>query len=74
MIQQLEVMNGHPLLQQAALDAVRQWRYQPTLLNGDPWKLTRPLTYFFSQPVVRAACRSWDRRATPRSNISKHSR
>jgi len=37
-------MNGHPLLQQAALDAVRQWRYQPTLLNGIPWKLTRPLT------------------------------
>src|SRR5256886_2967044 len=24
------------LLQQAALDAVRQWRYQPTLLNGEP--------------------------------------
>jgi periplasmic protein TonB len=35
-IQSLEVMNGHPLLQQAALDAVRQWRYQPTLLNGEP--------------------------------------
>jgi protein TonB len=34
-IQSLEVMSGHPLLQQAALDAVRQWRYQPTLLNGD---------------------------------------
>src|SRR5229473_2162923 len=29
-------LNGHPLLQQSALDAVRQWRYQPTLLNGDP--------------------------------------
>ena len=35
-IQQLEVMNGHPLLQQAALDAVRQWRYKPTLLSGIP--------------------------------------
>src|SRR5207247_1697532 len=28
-ITSLEVMSGHPLLQQAALDAVRQWRYQP---------------------------------------------
>src|ERR1700760_4778151 len=28
-VEQLEVMSGHPLLVQAALDAVRQWRYQP---------------------------------------------
>ena len=35
-IQDLKVMSGHPLLVKAALDAVRQWRYQPTLLNGDP--------------------------------------
>ena len=35
-IQQLEVVNGHPLLVQSALDAVRRWRYKPTLLNGDP--------------------------------------
>ena len=33
---QLEVVSGHPLLVQAALDAVRQWRYQATTLNGDP--------------------------------------
>jgi protein TonB len=35
-IESLRVMSGHPLLVQAALDAVRQWVYQPTLLNGDP--------------------------------------
>ncbi len=35
-VQQLEMVNGHPLLVQSALDAVRQWRYQPTLLNGEP--------------------------------------
>ena len=29
-------MSGHPLLIQAALTAVRTWRYQPTLLNGVP--------------------------------------
>ena len=35
-IDNLEVVSGHPLLIQSALDAVRQWRYQPTLLNGVP--------------------------------------
>jgi protein TonB len=35
-IQSLAVISGHPVLVQAALDAVRQWRYQPTLLNGLP--------------------------------------
>lgn len=35
-IKNLEVISGHPLLTAAALDAVRQWSYQPTLLNGDP--------------------------------------
>ncbi len=33
-IQKLEVMGGHPLLIPAALQAVKQWRYKPTLLNG----------------------------------------
>jgi len=47
-IQQLEVMNGHPLLQQAALDAVRQWRYQPTLLNGDPVEVDTTIDVIFS--------------------------
>ena len=35
-VQNLTVAKGHPLLVQAALDAVRQWRYKPTLLNGEP--------------------------------------
>jgi protein TonB len=35
-IQQLTVVSGHPLLIPAALEAVKQWRYKPTLLNGEP--------------------------------------
>jgi len=35
-IQKLEVISGHPLLAPAALEAVKQWVYQPTLLNGEP--------------------------------------
>ena len=33
---ELKVVSGHPLLIQSALDAVKQWRYQPTMLNGSP--------------------------------------
>lgn len=35
-IQQLQVISGHPLLIPNALDAVKQWVYKPTLLNGEP--------------------------------------
>ncbi len=35
-MQNVVVISGPPLLQQAALDAVRTWRYRPYLLNGDP--------------------------------------
>jgi protein TonB len=29
-------VSGPPVLQQAAIDAVKQWRYRPYLLNGEP--------------------------------------
>jgi protein TonB len=45
---QLEVLNGHPLLVQAALDAVRQWRYQPTLLNNEPVEVITTVDVVFS--------------------------
>jgi protein TonB len=35
-IQNLTVVSGHPMLVQSALEAVKQWLYKPTLLNGDP--------------------------------------
>ena len=35
-IRNLQVISGHPLLTAAALDAVKQWLYQPTLLNEEP--------------------------------------
>jgi periplasmic protein TonB len=47
-IRELEVLSGHPLLQQAALDAVRQWRYQPTLLNGEPVEVDTTIDVIFS--------------------------
>jgi len=35
-IENLRVMSGPQMLQQAALDAVKQWRYRPYLLNSEP--------------------------------------
>jgi protein TonB len=35
-IEDLRVLSGHPLLVKEALDSVSQWRYAPTLLNGEP--------------------------------------
>jgi periplasmic protein TonB len=35
-VQNLQLINGHPMLIQAATEAVRQWIYRPTLLNGEP--------------------------------------
>jgi periplasmic protein TonB len=35
-IQDLQVISGHPLLVQAAINAVRQWRYRPYYLNDQP--------------------------------------
>lgn len=47
-IQSLRVISGHPLLVKAAVDAVRQWRYRPTLLNGQPVEVIAPITVTFS--------------------------
>jgi len=46
-IEQLKVLKGHPLLVKAALEAVRQWRYQPTLLNGEPVEVITEITVNF---------------------------
>jgi protein TonB len=35
-VTELRVLEGHPLLTGAAVDAVGQWRYEPYLLNGQP--------------------------------------
>ena len=47
-VEQLEVISGHPLLVQAALDAVRQWKYQPTTLNGEAVEVDTTIDVIFS--------------------------
>lgn len=46
-ITSLEVVSGHPLLVQSALEAVRQWRYRPTLLNGEPVEVETTISVEF---------------------------
>jgi periplasmic protein TonB len=43
----LEVVSGHPLLVQAALDAVHQWRYRPTYLGAEPVEVETTITVIF---------------------------
>ena len=44
----LQVISGHPLLIKAAVDAVRQWIYRPTLLNGQPVEVIAPIDVRFT--------------------------
>jgi periplasmic protein TonB len=46
-IENLRAVNGHPILIQAALDAVRQWKYKPYILNGEPVEVETQITVKF---------------------------
>jgi periplasmic protein TonB len=46
-IEQLQVLSGHPMLNQAALDAVKQWRFRPYILNGQPIEVETEITVNF---------------------------
>lgn len=46
-IQDLKVLSGEPVLVKAATEAVRQWRYRPTLLNGKPASVVTTVTVEF---------------------------
>jgi TonB family protein len=47
-VKNLEVLSGHPLLVPSALDAVRQWVYQTTLLNGNPVEVVTQIDVNFT--------------------------
>lgn len=44
----LRVLQGNPLLAPAAVEAVQQWRYRPTLLNGQPVEILTTITVNFT--------------------------
>jgi periplasmic protein TonB len=46
-IENLAWVNGHPMLSSAAIAAVRQWRYRPYMLNGEPVEVETEITVNF---------------------------
>ena len=46
-IQSLSVVRGHPILVEAAMEAVRQWRYKPYMLNDEPVEVETFITVNF---------------------------
>lgn len=47
-IRNLQLVDGNPLLTRAAMEAVEQWVYQPTLLNGEPVEVIAPIEVNFT--------------------------
>jgi protein TonB len=47
-IENLRVVSGPPMLQQAALDAVKTWRYRPYLLGGEPVEVETTVNVIFT--------------------------
>ncbi|MFN3322078.1 MAG: energy transducer TonB [Bryobacteraceae bacterium] len=47
-IQNLQLVSGHPLLIPSATEAVKQWVYQPTLLNGEPVEVVTQIDVNFT--------------------------
>jgi protein TonB len=47
-VENLEVISGHPLLASAALDAVKNWVYETTLLNGNPVEVVTQIDVNFT--------------------------
>jgi len=47
-VHDVSLVSGHPLLVAPAKDAVKQWVYQPTLLNGEPVEVVTQVDVTFS--------------------------
>jgi TonB family protein len=54
-VEDLHVVTGQALLQDAALSAVRTWRYRPYLVNGEPVKVQTTINVVFTLSVLSAA-------------------
>ena len=47
-IENLHLVSGHPMLAPAAIEAVKQWRYRPYILNGEPVEVETQITVNFT--------------------------
>ena len=44
----MDIISGHPMLVKAAQEAVRKWKYRPTLLNGEPVEVDTTIDVIFT--------------------------
>lgn len=49
-VSNVKILRGHPILSQSAVEAVQQWRYGPTLLNGKPIPVISTVEVSFAFP------------------------
>ena len=47
-IQNLRLISGHPMLAPSAIEAIKQWRYKPYILNGEPVEVDTTITFNFT--------------------------
>ena len=57
-ISNVQLVSGHPLLVAAAQEAVKQWTYKPTLLNGAPVEVVTQIDIVFSLTPPKPAAES----------------
>ena len=49
-IQSLQIVSGDPMFLRSALEAVQQWHYKPTILNGQPVEIDTYITVIYTMP------------------------
>lgn len=59
-IENLRLVSGHPLLVPSAVEAVRQWQYKPTLLNGNPVEVITQIDINFTLSEEYTWAVNWD--------------
>jgi protein TonB len=47
-ITNLRLISGHPMLAPAAIEAIKQWKYKPYILNGEPVEVETTITFNFT--------------------------
>ena len=46
-VQSIQLVTGHPMLAPSAINAVKQWKYKPFLLNGEPLEVDTTVVLHF---------------------------
>jgi TonB family protein len=49
-VESIQLFSGHPILAPSAIEAVKQWKYKPYLLNGEPVEVETDVTVNFTLP------------------------